>query len=98
MSDYIDRQAAINEINERQRKLIYCFGFENDAVKIMDIAKSIITTIPPVQSSEPERKEVIPHKNYQYLSDYWCECGNHLGKKYEVTYCSDCGRKVNWDG
>ena len=40
MSDLIDRQAAIDELSERQRKLIYCFGFENDVVKIMEIAKS----------------------------------------------------------
>ena len=53
MSDLISRQAVINEINERQRKLIYCLGFENDMVKIMDIAKSIITATPPVQQ-EPE--------------------------------------------
>ena len=47
-------------------------------------------------SAQPE--EVIPHRNYKYLSDYWCECGCHLGKKGEVKYCSECGRKVNWDG
>ena len=47
-------------------------------------------------SAQP--KEVIPHRNYKYLSDYWCECGWHLGKKGEVKYCSECGRKVNWDG
>ena len=48
---------------------------------------------PPAQ---PE--EVIPHRNYKYLSDYWCECGWHLGKKGEVKYCAECGKKVNWDG
>ena len=32
--DLISREAAINKINERQRKLIYCFGFENDAVEM----------------------------------------------------------------
>ncbi len=51
MIDYIRRQDAIDKINERQRKLIYCFGFENDAVKIMDIAKSIVMSIP---SAQPE--------------------------------------------
>ena len=51
MDDLISRQAAIDKINERQRKLIYCFGFENDAVKIMDIAKSIVSVIP---STHPE--------------------------------------------
>ena len=46
---------------------------------------------------KPLSEEVTPHKNYKYLSDYWCECGNHLGKKGSVTFCSDCGRKVKWD-
>ena len=51
MIDYtISRQAVIDKINERQRKLIYCFGFENDMVKTMDIAKSIVLAIPPAQS------------------------------------------------
>lgn len=57
MNDLISRQAAINKINERQRKLIYCFGFENDAVKIMDIAKSIIIAMPSVQSEEKTYKD-----------------------------------------
>ena len=48
-----------------------------------------------IPSAQPE--EVIPHRNYKYLSDYWCQCGWHLGKKGEVKYCSNCGRKVNWD-
>lgn len=46
-------------------------------------------------TAQPE--EVIPHRNYKYLSDWWCECGWHLGKKGEVKYCSECGKKVNWD-
>ena len=49
-----------------------------------------------IPSAQPE--EVIPHRNYKYLSDYWCECGWHLGKKGDVNFCSNCGRKVNWDG
>lgn len=47
--------------------------------------------------AEGQPEEVIPHRNYKYLSDYWCECGNHLGKKGEVKFCSDCGKKVKWD-
>ena len=52
MSDLISRQAVINKINERQRKLIYCFGFENDMAKIMNIAKSIVTAIPSAQTTD----------------------------------------------
>ena len=54
MSDLIRRQEAIDKLNERQRKLIYCFGFENDMVKIMDIAKSIVNSI-PVADAELKR-------------------------------------------
>ena len=53
MNDLISRQAAVDKINERQRKLIYCFGFDNDMVKIMDIAKSIVIAIP---SAQPEQR------------------------------------------
>lgn len=62
MSDLISRQAAIDKINERQRKLIYCFGFENDMVKIMDIAKSIITGIP---SAHPDRCDTCRFVYYE---------------------------------
>lgn len=47
-------------------------------------------------SAQPD--EVTPHRNYKYLSDYWCECGWHLGKKGDVNYCPNCGKKVKWDG
>ena len=56
----------------------------------------VIEEFDALPSAQPE--EVIPHRNYKYLSDYWCECGWHLGKKGEVKYCARCGRKVNWDG
>ena len=66
-----------------------------DAIKtsryLVDAMEKIIR-LPSAQS-----EEVTPHRNYKYLSDYWCECGNHLGKKGSVTFCSDCGRKVKWD-
>ena len=68
MADYIDRQATIDKINERQRKLIYCFGFENDAVKIMDIAKSIVIAIPSAQP-EIQPADVIPIKWIQKKID-----------------------------
>jgi len=43
-------------------------------------------------------QEVVPHRNYKYLSDYWCECGWHLGKAWGINYCPQCGKKVKWDG
>lgn len=46
---------------------------------------------------QEQTKEAIPHRNYQYLSDYWCECGWHLGKKGDVKFCSDCGKRIKWD-
>ena len=55
MNDLISRQMVIDKINERQRKLIYCFGFDNDMVKIIDIVKSIVIAIPPAQ---PEQQEI----------------------------------------
>ena len=46
-----------------------------------------------------KEKTVIPHRNYSYLSQWWCECGWHLGRiDSGVKYCANCGRKVDWDG
>ena len=46
---------------------------------------------------QEQTEEAIPHRNYQYLSDYWCECGWHLGKYNDVKFCANCGRKINWE-
>lgn len=81
MSDLIDRQAAIDKINERQRELIYCFGFENDMVKIMDIAKSIITALPPVQPT------IIHCKDCKHADDY-CQCKYVTWWNGPDDYCS----------
>lgn len=35
-------------------------------------AESIDLAITALKKQE-QTKEVIPHRNYQYLSDYWCE-------------------------
>lgn len=43
------------------------------------------------------QEPVVPHRNYQYLSDYWCECGWHLGRGGSVKYCPECGRAVKWE-
>ena len=90
MSDVISRQDAILALLEKgQRSRRYKLGeiWELN----FDEIREAIATVPSAQS-----EEVIPHRNYKYLSDYWCECGWHLGKKGEVKYCSECGRKVNW--
>ena len=89
--DLIDRQAAIDQINERQRKLIYCFGLENDVVKIMDIAKSIVIAIP---SAEPERKKGkwIDYSDEGYVECPFCHSDTNCdGNKDELHYCFSCG-------
>lgn len=87
MKDPIERRDAIDAV----LKLTYADG----AYGYAD-AKDLVDSLENMPSAKPE--EVIPHRNYKYLSDYWCECGWNLGKKGEVKYCSNCGRKVNWDG
>lgn len=37
-----------------------------------------------------------PHRNYRYLSDYWCECGWHLGRAGMYSWCPNCGNKIDW--
>lgn len=88
MSDLISRQAAIDKINERQRKLIYCFGFENDAVKIMDIAKSIIIAIP---SEQPEQKLGKWIDDGDSLTWVCSECGYRVARYNNTPYCHNCG-------
>ena len=85
MSDLISRKSVIDEIDERQRTLIYCFGFENDLVKIMDIAKSIVTATPSVQS---ERKRGR-WEQCGYSSFRCSECGEV--SCCNTNYCPDCG-------
>jgi hypothetical protein len=89
--DLISRQAAIDEIGEWIKAFL-----ENEHKESAADACLIQDGIIQLPSAQPE--EVIPHRNYKYLSDYWCACGWHLGKKGDVKYCADCGRKVNWDG
>ena len=99
MTDYIDRQATIDKINERQRKLIYCFGFENDAVKIRDIAKSIVSAIPSEQP-ELESADVAP-----VVHAYWrdtgsgqeCSACKEIQYGYDTGrhYCANCGAKMD---
>lgn len=91
MADYIDRQATIDKINERQRKLIYCFGFESDAVKIMDIAKSIVIAIPPADVAPVVRCRDCKH---YYFADnrvpqeqrYICDISGEIWKPDD--FCS----------
>ena len=58
--------------------------------------QAIEMAISALEKQEADR-EAIPHRNYKYLSDYWCECGWHLGKKGDVKFCSDCGKRIKWD-
>lgn len=61
-----------------------------------EVVEAFSMAISALEKQE-QTKEVIPHRNYQYLSDYWCECGWHLGKKGDVKFCADCGRRIKWD-
>ena len=85
MNDLISRQRAVDAISSM-------FAPTPTQKDMVEDCLEIIDNLPSVQ---PE--EAIPHRNYKYLSDYWCACGWHLGKKGAVKYCADCGRKVNWD-
>ena len=91
MDDLISRQAAIKYLMANMNWYDED-GYESDEDYKRECITELINGVPSAQS-----EEVIPHRNYKYLSDYWCECGWHLGKKGEVKYCSECGRKVNWD-
>ena len=67
-----------------------------DGCPYADTKEAFNMAISALEKQE-QAKEAIPHRNYQYLSDYWCECGWHLGKKGDVKFCADCGRRIKWD-
>lgn len=92
MNDLIDRQAAIEALIAEGRNVDSHY-LESERIIHESDAVEVISLLPSARN-----EEVIPHRNYKYLSDYWCECGWHLGKKGEVKYCAECGRRVNWDG
>ena len=85
MSDLIDRQKAKDAID------MALDDIEHVTPSVYDHLLNALNEVPSAQL------EVVPHKNYRYLSDYWCECGCHLGKQHDVKYCPDCGKKVKWD-
>ena len=87
MKDMISRQSAIDVI----AKLLAFHGADGAWIEQAE-ALNELRNLPSVQA-----EEIVPHRNYQYLSDYWCECGWHLGKKESVKYCAECGKKVKWD-
>ena len=95
--DTISRQDVIELVKNSYYDLAE--SIEDTWAMVADVEKlpSAQPDVPDTNVGDIISREVIPHRNYKYLSDYWCECGWHLGKKYEVKYCSDCGRKVNWD-
>lgn len=70
---------------------------EHGSRKFISGVESYREYIAHLPSAQPKQGEVIPHRNYKYLSDYWCECGWHLGKKNDVNYCARCGKRVLWD-
>ena len=72
-----------------------CFSCEYYA-SAEEEKEAMLLAISALEKQE-QTKEAIPHRNYQYLSDYWCECGWHLGKKGDVKFCADCGRRIKWD-
>lgn len=44
-------------------------------------------------------KTVIPHRNYENLSMYWCDCGWFLRNKDNTpNYCPNCGKRIEWGG
>ena len=97
VGDMISRQAAIDTL--LTLGFVWDDGLSDVEKEELDYAihgmimayKERIDQLP---SAQPE--EVIPHRNYMYLSDFWCECGWHLGKKDSVKYCANCGKKVKW--
>ena len=63
MDDLISRQAAIDALEGE----IEVIGKAN-AEAVLKYTKMVCDRIKALPSAQPE---VIPHRNYKYLSDYW---------------------------
>ena len=93
--DLIDRQAVIDKIKEQQRKLIYCFGFENDMVKIMDIAKSLVISIPSAQPERKNGKWLEIHTYPDTLQGHtYGTCSSCLKVRIVDNFCPNCGAEM----
>ena len=97
MDDNINRQELLDLIDHfietkndacKSHSTQFVDGMEDGYYRI----RSAVCSFPSA------RQEAVPHRNYKYLSDYWCECGWHLGKMGDVNFCANCGKKVKWDG
>ena len=95
--DLISRQAAINKLNERHRKLIYCFGFENDMVKIMDIAKSIVIAMPSAQPEIIHCRDCKHHWTHSCMDAFPREICDLDQTFYDsnIDYCSLAERRTD---
>ena len=83
------KQEAIAALDFYKRNMAHILGEDDERVKVIERCIGMVDEI--------EEETVVPHRNYQYLSDYWCACGWHLGKSGAVNFCSNCGKKVIWD-
>lgn len=47
---------------------------------------------------EAKSKAVIPHRNYENLNLYWCDCGWFLRNRDKTpNYCPNCGKRIEWE-
>lgn len=111
MSDLIDRQAAINEIEHHIRTAEQPYQL-TDADRIMnhafEIAASCIYNLP---DAEPERKTgkwIYGEHDVAMCDGYWCDkCGFFVPWDYEhkfidfindYHFCPSCGAKMEGNG
>ena len=87
--DAISRERALKE-------MAFSDAIRTDDNILYVPLKDVKRHLQNLSSVQPE--QVIPHRNYKNLLDYWCECGCYLGKKGEKNYCPDCGKRINWNG
>lgn len=100
MSDLIDRQAAIDALNEKCMMPVWC------KVLIEKMLKDLPSAQPehdiPIKPKETtdrtwgiqSRQAVCPKCDY-YLSNF-VFLGDGKGKR--VTYCEHCGQAIDWEG
>lgn len=105
MSNLIDRQAAIDAVNE-WLKLYVINRTMSNITSIQDILRQLPSAQPerdipikPIETTDrawgiPHRQAVCPKCDY-YLGNV-AFLGDYKGKR--ITYCETCGQAIDWEG
>ena len=91
MAEYIDRDAALREIERREARMV------GDKRVSVDAMKSFIKTRPATDVAPVVYGRWIEQEKYTFGTMYDCSiCGNRiLDNGHSWNYCPNCGAKMD---